>query len=680
MNHLSKNKIIATLSVSLSLAAAHFGMAQEALPQNELASVSTKPCALSEENNSSEVDSLHLGELLYEAVDYNDINEAKRLISEGADLNVQVIGKSPLHLAIEKDELEMSRLLIEHGADVNAEDDLGSAPLHGANYSDNVDLAKFLIEHGANVNAEDDLGSTPLHGASYSGNVDLAKLLIEHGANVSAENESGSTPLHGASYSGNVDLAKLFIEHGANVNAAAKSGDTPLHSASRSGSVKTAYLLIEHGANVNAVVKSGSTPLHEACCKGRLEVAKLLIRQGANVNAENEDGATPLYNAALSTQLPFKFKLVVLLIDCGADVNAISRNGNTLLSRVIKMGGRPRVEHLLIASGADMYAVNEECDMPIDMLNARASQRRLENETSGNKKENSNVSGYLDSLIDSLKIRFFGDPDLEPVCKSSFENDKYLDWNKLSYFERKVKGVSSGSTMLDENGAIWYVKHPKDNFYYAKEYLSGKLLQLIKSTHTPGNHFSEVKLVKNHESMALASKIIPRFKGFVDYSELEDPAGAELVSLAMFLIQHNDGHANNVGFVLNEKSKPEMALIDYDKSFARATPRYQPEEKIEEDQGESNSEETLSFLYRTFMSVLEVELNGEALQDAAAVIAGISRDDIIQTFEDCHKDVLEMGVSISPEKINKWRDSFLMRYDIVCTMAEEMDYFTLVKN
>jgi len=128
------------------------------------------------------------------------------------------IGKeTPLHLISRAGHIDLTRLLIEHGADAAAQNDDGTTPLHEASEGGHVDLARLLIEHGADVAAQTKYGTTPLHGASLRGHVDLARLLIEHGADVTAQTENGTTPLRWASGRGHVDLAQLLIEHGADV-------------------------------------------------------------------------------------------------------------------------------------------------------------------------------------------------------------------------------------------------------------------------------------------------------------------------------------------------------------------------------------------------------------------------------------------------------------------------------
>ncbi|ORX65883.1 ankyrin, partial [Anaeromyces robustus] len=59
----------------------------------------------------------------------------------------------------------------------------------------NEDLVKYLIEHGADINKENEDGKTPLFWACESGNEDLVKYLIDLGADINKENEKGETPL-----------------------------------------------------------------------------------------------------------------------------------------------------------------------------------------------------------------------------------------------------------------------------------------------------------------------------------------------------------------------------------------------------------------------------------------------------------------------------------------------------
>ena len=109
---------------------------------------------------------------------------------------------------------------INEGANVNYKDKYNyeMTPLHIASQQGNIDLAKMLIMRGADVNDKSKYGLTPLHIASIAGHVEVVELLIENGANVNGEDASGKTPLDRASMNGHIEIVKLLLSQGANVD------------------------------------------------------------------------------------------------------------------------------------------------------------------------------------------------------------------------------------------------------------------------------------------------------------------------------------------------------------------------------------------------------------------------------------------------------------------------------
>lgn len=88
-------------------------------------------------------------------------------------------------------------------------------------------LARWLIEHGADLHAEDRYGETPLHARArhWQGRIES---LIELGANVNHGENARGTPLHAAAGSGNIDATRLLLQHGARADALNREGQTPL--------------------------------------------------------------------------------------------------------------------------------------------------------------------------------------------------------------------------------------------------------------------------------------------------------------------------------------------------------------------------------------------------------------------------------------------------------------------
>ena len=146
-----------------------------------------------------------------------------KLIRAGVDVNGQGgIHDNALQAAIDRGHVATAKLLVEAGADVNAQDELyGHTPLHFAARSGHNATVELLIEAGADVNAQDELyGHTPLHFAARSGHNATIKLLIEAGADVNAQDAlHGHTPLHLAALQGYYSIVKLLIEAGTDIDA-----------------------------------------------------------------------------------------------------------------------------------------------------------------------------------------------------------------------------------------------------------------------------------------------------------------------------------------------------------------------------------------------------------------------------------------------------------------------------
>ena len=140
-------------------------------------------------------------------------------------------------------------LIMMHAPDVNekcAHHDL--SPLHGASIYGHVESSRVLLEHGANVNAHDHDAWTPLHYASLWGHLRVAQLLLEHKAISDARNKDDDTPLLLASGSGHLEIVRLLLDHGADAAARGRVGLTPYQIATRFRLDDIAKLLLKHGA------------------------------------------------------------------------------------------------------------------------------------------------------------------------------------------------------------------------------------------------------------------------------------------------------------------------------------------------------------------------------------------------------------------------------------------------
>ena len=257
---------------------------------------------------------------------------AQRLLEYGAQVNSQAgfYNTTPLHGAAQNGSLELVKLLVSKGAKVNAVDKEFSMPLAKAVQADNLEIAKFLLEHGADktINHADTEFQTAIFKARSA---KMAQLLIANGANVSDRDKKGqSVLLHAVANYLDFDLLKVLLQNGADINEQDKSGTTALlwaaqHPYERDDKNCVQFLL-ENGANANVANNQGETPLLVA---EKLDVLQALLAHGADVNAQNEDGQTALIHVAqIYDPQGEKTKW---LLEHGADVNIRDKKGKTAL-------------------------------------------------------------------------------------------------------------------------------------------------------------------------------------------------------------------------------------------------------------------------------------------------------------------------------------------------------------
>ena len=188
---------------------------------------------------------------IWEAAATGNIEAVKQHLAAGWDVDAEDNYKStPLQFAAQGGHKKIVELLIAEGADVNVNED-GSSPLHIAA---NREIAELLIANGAEVNAKKGFGITPLHSALFVKRKEIAKLLIAKGADVNTKSEEGATPLHLAATSGHNEIVELLIAKGADVNANKVYGETPVDSARFQP--ETANLLRNHGGKTGDELKA----------------------------------------------------------------------------------------------------------------------------------------------------------------------------------------------------------------------------------------------------------------------------------------------------------------------------------------------------------------------------------------------------------------------------------------
>lgn len=152
-----------------------------------------------------------------------DVEKARELLPPDEQLTVfeaAAFGRSE----------RLAEILRNDPAEAAALSDDGFTALHLAVFAEQEDAARLLIDHGADVDA---LATSPiarvrpLGTAAFVGSLAMARLLLDRGADVNGRGEGGFTALHSAAQSGNAELTRLLLDRGADATVAAEDGRRP---------------------------------------------------------------------------------------------------------------------------------------------------------------------------------------------------------------------------------------------------------------------------------------------------------------------------------------------------------------------------------------------------------------------------------------------------------------------
>ena len=235
-----------------------------------------------------------------------NLEKVRLLVQAGADVSTRSKQEmTPLLVAASTaGSIEIVRFLVARGADLRTGGG-GATPLLSAAAANDLDMVRLFVEEGVDVNAATARGDTPLQFAAGAGNLAMVKLLLAKGADVNAATNEALkvrkgpiglnhlTPLLYASPYGTPELVKTLVDAGAKVNAQDIRGMTPLMLAvaSEVQNPEVARLLLASGCNIRAKSLADETALDWAKKYGDPEVTGLLQKAGGEGarNAQPED-------------------------------------------------------------------------------------------------------------------------------------------------------------------------------------------------------------------------------------------------------------------------------------------------------------------------------------------------------------------------------------------------------
>uniref|UniRef100_A0A3P9MDA2 Ankyrin repeat domain 6b n=1 Tax=Oryzias latipes TaxID=8090 RepID=A0A3P9MDA2_ORYLA len=248
-------------------------------------------------SQQDEAEVLALSERLLIAAHKGQADNVVQLINKGAKVALTKYGRSPLHLAAHKGHLEVVRILLKAGCDLDIEDDGEQTALHRAAVVGNTDVIGALIQEGCALDRQDKDGNTALHEVAWHGFSQSVKLLVKAGANVHAKNKAGNTALHLACQNGHAQSSKVLLLGGCRPDSKNTAGDTCLHVAARYNHVAMIRILLGAFCSVSEKNLVGDTPLHVAAALNHKKTVRLLLEAGADSHVCNNAGQTALDQA-----------------------------------------------------------------------------------------------------------------------------------------------------------------------------------------------------------------------------------------------------------------------------------------------------------------------------------------------------------------------------------------------
>uniref|UniRef100_A0A663MZB1 Transient receptor potential cation channel subfamily A member 1 n=1 Tax=Athene cunicularia TaxID=194338 RepID=A0A663MZB1_ATHCN len=266
---------------------------------------------------------------------------------------------SPLHLAVQSGDLEMIKMCIEFGAQIDLKQNEKCTALHFAATQGATEIVKLMMSSYAGeesiIDAVDGNKETLLHRTALFDHYELAEYLISMGANIDSVDIEGRSPLLLATSCASWKIVNLLLSKGANVSLKDHLGRNFLHlTVLQPGGLQhlnEQFLQMEHIKNL--VVdedNEGCTPLHYACRQGVALSVNNLLSLNVSIYSKSRDKKSPLHFAASYGRINTCQRLIRDMKDTRL-LNEGDKKGMTPL-HLAAQNGHEKVVQFLLKRGA----------------------------------------------------------------------------------------------------------------------------------------------------------------------------------------------------------------------------------------------------------------------------------------------------------------------------------------
>lgn len=448
---------------------------------------------------------------------------------EGRD---QESGDTTLIRSVEKGNLPLVQLILDHGAAIDETNNLGNTALIVACSKRYPCIVNELVERGASIDFANKKGNRAVSAVCQMGPLKTMEFLIAHGAETTFYNTNKDTPLLLACRNGQTDVAKLLLQYYDNefiLFRASIDGFDALFASVEADRPECVRLMLENGVPVdektdkdNEILQE-ATPLHLAAYYGRYESAKVLLEFGADTNARDVNEMTPLHIAVMRNQK----QIVELLIKENANPNAFDKVGNTPASftsnrEILDILINPVSEHLHKICSTPLSTLKIKVDELRDILmnksfiNGVTSAKDVLSKAVNQKGVSPLTTAIIYSNIDLVNI--LKDIEIDPSMEDNRGLTSFV-WSQLTKNARiqSIIGTPKGETIefsrvreamhsSPESAILLFLGNPIVKPSEPSSFI-GRMESILfmnpKNSESEGNHLKELVYENKSSNVAL---------------------------------------------------------------------------------------------------------------------------------------------------------------------------------